>query len=556
MADIFGFLRKNKNKPEEKGVTFARPLNDDGAVDIDVNYVDYAGQMSQLFDLDRIPTNEYELMQIYRTMSLQQEVDEAIQEIVNEAIITDEMKPSVDIILNDVDLSDKIKERIVEEFYTILKLLNFKNNAYNLFNRWYVDGKIIFHKVVDINKPSNGIINLVPIDPQYIKYVREIPRSKNKDNGELELYDLEKIEEYFIYSQIPITQKDSTNTYLSKSGVKIPKKAITYCTSGLTDESGKTVLSYLYKAIKPWNNLKLMEDSMVIYRMVRAPERRVFYVDVGNLPKGKAEQYLKDIMNRFKNKVVYDSSTGTITNQKKYLSMIEDWWLPRREGGRGTEISTLPGGDNLGEIDDTKYFKDKLYRALNIPLSRFQQEGAVFNVGRTTEITRDEVKFSKFISRLRKRFSFIFDDILKTQLILKKILTEEEFDEIISDISYSFIEDNYFSEFKEMEVFRERLQTISELQNSNLIGTYYSHTFVKKKILKLTDEEIDEMQKEIEEERKKMDDEDIPDPDNLQLQQQQLDQQQADRDAQQQQRDDQQAAQEDDQEDEEDKTNE
>jgi len=521
MADIFSLFRKNK-KPDKKGITFARPLNDDGAIDIDINYNDYAAQISQIFDLDRIPTDEYDLINIYRTMSLQQEIDEAIQEIVNEAIITDEMKSTVNIVLEDVDLSNNIKNKISDEFNNILKLLNFKNKAYNLFNRWYVDGKLIFHKVIDVNKPSNGIINIIPIDPLHIKYVREIPKIRNKDSGDIDLFDLEKIDEYFIYSQIPITQKDNTSVHLAKNGVKIPKKAITYSTSGLTDESGKTVLSYLYKAIKPWNNLKSMEDSMVIYRMTRAPERRVFYVDVGNLPKGKAEQYLKDIMNRFKNKIVYNASTGAVSNQKKYQSMIEDYWLPRREGGRGTEIDTLPAGTNLGEIDDTKYFKDKLYRALNIPLSRFQQDGAAFNIGRTTEITRDEVKFAKFISRIRKRFSFIFDDILKTQLILKKIITEEEWDEIVNDINYMFVEDNYFSEFKEIEIFRERIDTVASMQSADLIGTYYTHDWVKKNILKMTQNEIDEINKEQDKERSEMDQEDIPDPDHIEMQKQQI----------------------------------
>lgn len=495
---IFNFFT---GKSSKSGVTFVKPQNDDGAIDVDVSEYQYAAQIQHAFDLDRIPTNEYELIHIYRTMSLNQEIDEAIQEIVNEAIITDEMKSSVSIVLSSVELSENIKDKISEEFDEIVRLLNFKNRGYNLFNRWYIDGKLVFHKVVDTKSKNKGLVDIVPIDPLNIKLIREMPVKRDKDANGLQLYDLSKINEYFLYSKAPIMGKEKGSQESSEStAVRIPRDAITYCTSGVTDETGRNVLSYLYKAIKPWNNLKLMEDSLVIYRVTRAPERRAFYIDVGNLPKGKAEQYLRDTMNRFKNKIVYDASTGTISNQKKYHAMIEDFWLPRREGGRGTEIDTLPGGQQLGEIDDVTYFKDKLYKSLNVPLSRFQQDSASFNIGRTTEITRDEVKFSKFISRLRKRFSYIFDDLLKTQLVLKKIITEDEWDEIVDDISYSFLEDNLFSEFKEMELLNERIELVGNLQNNEMIGRYYSKAWVQRNVLKMSDKEIEEMEKEIKEE--------------------------------------------------------
>jgi len=495
--DIFSIF-KSKDK-KDGGITFVKPSSDDGAIDIDVGGFDHAAQILHSFDLDRIPTNEYELLSIYRNMSLHQEIDQAIQEICNDAIISDN-GVSVEISLYDVDLSDNIKEKIIDEFNYILKLLKFKSKGYNIFTRWYIDGKIIYHKVID--KSGKGIVDLLPIDPLYIKLIREHIVQKNSSMFELELYDTTKSKEYFIYSKVPLNSKDmSGNEQLVKNGVKIPRDAIAYVTSGVTDETGKAVLSYLYKSIKPWNNLKLMEDSVVIYRVTRAPERRAFYIDVGNLPKGKAEQYLKDIMNRFKNKIVYDASTGTVNQQKKFQAMIEDYWLPRREGGRGTEIDLLQGGQQLGEIDDVNYFKDKLYRSLNVPLSRFQQDSSSFNLGRTSEITRDEVKFSKFINRLRVRFSQLFEDILKTQLILKKIITEDEWNEIRDEISFDFTEDNYFSEFKEIEILRERIETFSLMQQADMIGTYYSNEYIKREILKLSEGEIEKLRDEIDNER-------------------------------------------------------
>lgn len=500
--ELFGVKLFGKDD-KKKGLTFSVPSKDDGAVEIETGSYgsSYAANFGLAFDLDKIPNNEYELLSLYRTISLSQEVDEALQEIVNEAIITDELKATVDIILQDVDLSDNIKKRISEEFKEVLNLLDFKNKAYNLFHRWYVDGKIVFHKVIDPNKQGNGVVDIIPIDPLNIKLVREYKTTQAQAKGErnvsetVDVYDLKDVEEYFIYSKVPFNSKDSLS---QQKAIKIPKESIIYCTSGLMDESTKMVLSYLYKAIKPYNNLKLMEDSVVIYRVTRAPERRIFYIDVGNLPKGKAEQYLKDVMNRFRNKIVYNASTGTINNQKKFQSMIEDYWLPRREGGKGTEVSTLPGGEQLGEMTDVNYFKEKLYKALNVPLSRFQGDSQAFNIGRTTEITRDEIKFHKYISRLRKRFSHIFDDLLKTQLVMKKILSVEEWEEIQPDISYSFLEDNYFSELKEVELMNDRVNMLMVLAQSGAIGKYYSHAYVRKSVLKQSEDEMKEMDKEIE----------------------------------------------------------
>jgi hypothetical protein len=450
-----------------------------------------------------MPTDEFDLLLTYRSLALQQEIDEAVQEIVNEAIITDDMKQSVAIILDDVDLSESIKTKIRDEFDYIMKLLKFKTEGYGVFRKWYVDGRLYYHKVVDETSAKKGIVQLVPIDPINIKLIREIKKSKE---GQTDVYDLADIDEYFLYSRRPFIELKAgdrnSNQGQNTQGLKIPKEAVTHVPSGLLSADAKLVLSYLYKAIKPFNNLKLMEDSVVIYRVTRAPERRIFYVDVGNLPKGKAEQYLKDIMNRFRNKVVYDVNKGTINNRKKYQTMMEDFWLPRREGGRGTEVSTLPGGQNLGELEDVEYFKSKLYRSLNVPLSRFQQEGGAFNIGRTTEITRDEIKFSKFISRLRKKFAGLFDDLLKTQLIMKNIITIEEWDEIEQCISYDFLEDNYFQELKELEVNNDRVEALSNIVNSGAIGKYISHDYVRRNVLRQTEDEIVEEDKKIEEEKK------------------------------------------------------
>lgn len=499
--ELFGF-KVGKNKEDvRKGTTFVPPTKEDGALEVEVNDTtvsNFAAQLGYTFDLENIPNDEYELIQAYRKLSLEPEVDEGVQEIINDAIITEDRKQSVSIILDELDLSDKIKDKIVEEFEEVLNLLDFKNNSYNIFRRWYIDGRLYYHKVIDKNKPQNGISDVIHIDPFNIKLVREI-KQKNEGGLESPLYDLKDVQEYYIYASKPIIGKENQAKYNHKTALKIPKEAVTFVPSGLVSADGKIILSYLYKSIKPFNDMRLMEDSSVIYRVARAPEKRVFYIDVGNLPKNKAEQYLKDVMNRFRNKVVYDVATGKVNNRKKFMSMIEDYWLPRREGGRGTEISTLPGGENLGVMEDVEYFKTKFYKSLGVPMSRFQSDGqpTAFNIGRTTEITRDEVKFNKFIKRLRKKFSFLFDDLLKTQLVLKKIITLDEWKEIQHDITYSFLEDNYFSELKELEVWNDKLNLIQQMQQAGVIGKYISHDTVRREIMKQSEEMIKEEDKKI-----------------------------------------------------------
>lgn len=504
--ELFGYKITKKTEEEKpSGESFAPPRTDDGAIEIESNEsgVNYAGALGYSFDLDHVPTDEVELLTTYRELALQPDVDEAIQEIANEAIITDEFKQTVAIVLDEVETSDAIKNKMRDEFEHILKLLKFKSDGYGLFRKWYIDGKLFMHKVVDKNNLKKGIVEIIDIDPMNIKMVREL---KKKREGMVELYDLQQTEEYYLYSQSPFTGGKkgaaASNPATGKNALKVSKESITYVPSGLVDSEAKIVLSYLYKSIKPYNNLKLLEDSVVVYRVSRAPERRIFYVDVGNLPKGKAEQYLKDVINRFKNKIVYDVTKGTVNSRKKFQSMMEDYWLPRREGGKGTEVTTLPGGENLGELGDVEYFKNKLYKSLNVPLSRFQQDGAAFNIGRTSEITRDEIKFSKFINRLRKKFSTLFNDLLRTQLILKNIITADEWEEWRELISYDFLEDNYFQELKDSEILRERLETLEMIQRTEIVGKYYSHDYVRRNILMQTEEEIKDEDKKIEEEEK------------------------------------------------------
>lgn len=504
--EIFGYkITKRTQEDRPAGESFAQPRTDDGAIEIESNEsgVNYAGTLGYSFDIDAIPSGEFELISTYRELALQPDIDEAVQEIANEAIITDEFKQTVAIVLDDVDTSDAIKQKIRDDFEEILKMLKFKSDGYGLFRKWYVDGKLFMHKVVDKNNLKKGIIDIVDIDPINIKLIREL---KKKRDGQVELYDLQQTQEYYLYSQSPFADgkrgSNATSASTGKNALKIAKESIVYVPSGLVSADATMVLSYLYKAIKPYNNLKLLEDSVVVYRVSRAPERRIFYVDVGNLPKGKADQYLKDVINRFKNKIVYDVTKGTVNNRKKFQSMMEDYWLPRREGTRGTEVTTLPGGDNLGELGDVEYFKNKLYKSLNVPLSRFQQDGGAFNIGRTSEITRDEIKFSKFINRLRKKFSTLFNDLLRTQLILKNVITADEWEEWKEQISYDFLEDNYFQELKDSEILRERLETLQLVQQTEIVGKYYSHDYVRRNILMQTEEEIKDEDKKITDEEK------------------------------------------------------
>lgn len=493
---IFGFnLSKNKNNSEIE--SFVPPREDDGAIQVESAGTSYGSAYGYELDIDQIPNNEYDLLTTYRDLAIQSDIDEAITEIVNESIVLSDIEKSVNINLDDVELSDNIKQKIRDEFETILKLLKFKHNGSGLFRKWYVDGKLYCNKIIDNKKPNAGLVDIIFIEPEDIKLIREVT-IKQKDA--IQLYDLNKTNEYYIYSPSILNVKNSNNH--ANTGLRINKDAITYIPSGLVSSDGKTVLSHLFKSIKPFNNLRLLEDSVVIYRVSRAPERRVFYVDTGNLPKGKAEQHLKEFISRFKNKIVYDPKTGSVNTKKNHHSMLEDFWIPRREGSQATQIDTLPGATNLGELGDVEMFKMKLYKSLNTPLSRFNNEGQTFNLGRTTEITRDEIKFNKFIKKLRNKFSFLFHDLLRTQLILKKIITNDDWDEIKDDIFYSYLEDNYFQELKESEILRERLEVIRALQDTEVVGKYYSHNTIRKRILMQTEEEIKLEDEEIAKEEK------------------------------------------------------
>ena len=425
-------------------------------------------------------------------MVLQPECDSAVDDVVNETICGNFDDVPVELELSNLKVSEKIKKLMREEFQEILRLLDFDNRSYEIFRRWYVDGRLFYHKVIDPKKPRNGLVELRYIDPRKIRKVTEYEQKKPGElrNADLNTQLTQKSAEYFLYN--PKGLRNSTN-----QGLKIAPDSITYCHSGIQDLNKNMVLSHLHKAIKAVNQLRMIEDSLVIYRLSRAPERRIFYIDVGNLPKNKAEQYLREVMGRYRNKLVYDANTGEIKDDKKFMSMLEDFWLPRREGGRGTEISTLPGGQNLGELEDVKYFQKKLYKSLNVPNSRLETE-TTFNIGRAAEITRDEVKFQKFVARLRKRFGELFTDLLKTQLILKGIISIEEWEVMKEHIQFDYIADNYFTELKEIEIRNERMNEVNQMDP--YVGKYFSIEHIRRQILKQTDVEIKEIDKQIESE--------------------------------------------------------
>ncbi len=451
------------------------------------NVINAGGHYGQYVDINGDQTkSEKELIFKYRDISQHTECDAAVEDIVNESIVSDDDSSPVSLIMDDLDQPDRIKKMMSEEFENIIAMLNMNWYGHDIFRRWYVDGRLYYHKIIDESNPKNGLIELRSIDPTKIRKVRELKKEKDPKTGAEIIIGAS---EYFIF------QNDSLGN--KSQGLKIAKDSITYVTSGLLDPSRKRILSHLHKALKPVNQLRMMEDSLVIYRLARAPERRIFYIDVGNLPKGKAEEYLRNIMAKYRNKMVYDAETGDMKDDKKHMSMLEDFWLPRREGGRGTEISTLPGGENLGQIDDIEYFRRKLYKSLNVPSGRLEQEQQ-FNLGRSTEISRDELKFQKFINRLRKKFSALFIDILKTQLILKGIVTEEEWETIRSDISVDFLKDNHFSELKDAELLRERLGTLREIDE--YAGRYYSVEWIRKNVLMQTEEDIENIIKQIDDE--------------------------------------------------------
>ena len=483
----FGFELKRVQKMKDendKTPSIVPKVDEDGA-----GYVTASGSyFGQYIDMDGgAAKDNAELIKKYRAVAEHPECDAAIEDIVNETIVSSELESSVSLNLDKIEAGDKIKKTITEEFDNITSMLNVEEHGHDMFRSWYVDGRIYHHLVVNESNLKSGIQEIRPIDATKIRKVKEIKYKKDPKTG-AKLVD--KVNEFYIYQD-----KGGAST-----GIKLTPDSISYVTSGLLDTSKKRVLSYLQKAIKPVNQLRMMEDSLVIYRLARAPERRIFYIDVGNLPKGKAEQHIKDIMSRYRNKIVYDANSGEIKDDRKHMSMLEDFWLPRREGGRGTEISTLPGGENLGQIDDIVYFQKKLYRSLNVPLNRLEQESQ-FSLGRTTEIGRDEVKFQKFIDRLRKKFAHLFIGILKKQLILKGICTEQDWEGWKSQIQVDYTRDNHFAELKDSELLRERLATMDQV--ASYVGEYFSREWVMKNVMMFTDDDIEEMSKQVEAENEK-----------------------------------------------------
>jgi hypothetical protein len=498
--NLFGFeIKKRQDLPAP--VSFAPKQNDDGAM-----VVQAGGVYGTYVDLDGSIRTETELVTKYREMAQHPELEQAIDDIVNEAIVGDSQDAPVEINLDDLEQPERIKQIVRDEFDKIIELLEFNDYSYDVFKKWYVDGRLYYHAIIDEANPREGIQELRYIDPRYIRKIRETKKKKTQ-NGVPVVQDGN---EYYIYNNRGFVRSPGA-TSMTGQGIRIAKDSIVSVMSGMSNPNGDVVLSYLHKAVKPLNQLRSLEDSLVIYRISRAPERRIFYIDVGNLPKMKAEQYLRDVMQRFKNKVVYNSDTGEIRDDRKFMTMLEDFWLPRREGGKGTEISTLPGGENLGQIEDVVYFQRKLYKALNVPISRLEPE-TVYNLGRSTEITRDEIKFAKFIDRLRAKFSQLFTKLLKTQLILKGVTTLEEWPEFARSIRYDYAIDNHFAELKKAEVLRERVQMLRDIDD--YVGKYFSNEWVRRNVLFQTDDEIDEINQQIDAEREsgEHDDEDIPSP--------------------------------------------
>lgn len=515
MANLFGFeiRRKNQEAEQANAPSFVTETQDDGAL-----VVAAGGMYGTFVDLEGSAKTEAELINKYRQMAMHPEVENAIDDVVNEAIVSEEDE-IVKIDLDKVEQPDNVKKAISQEFKNVIELLNFNNQAYDLFKRWYIDGRLYYHAVIDVTKPQEGIQELRYIDPRKIRKVKEVRRRKDPKTS---VVVPEIAKEFFMYSEKGFSSNVGTsnpNSATAQGGVKIAKDSVVHVTSGLMDVNNTLVLSYLHKAIKALNQLRTLEDATVIYRVSRAPERRIFYIDVGNLPKMKAEQYLRDMMTKYKNRVVYDSASGEIRDDRKFMTMLEDYWLPRREGGRGTEITTLPGGQNLGELSDVEYFQKKLYEALGVPTSRLASEGG-FNIGRSSEITRDEVKFSKFINRMRLKFSSLFLKCLEKQLILKGIMTMDEWKSMVQNVKFDYTNDNFYAELKDTEMMKERIGILTELDP--YVGKYYSHTYVRRHILKQTEEEIKDMDAEIEEESKDPQYLDImfPSPEQVQAQQQ------------------------------------
>ena len=482
---LFGFEIKRKQGQELPSVVPPSPIETGSTV---VNTgVNAGGYYGMVMDLEGTIKNENDLIRRYREVSQYSDCDGAIEDIVNEAIVADEDRRSVELELDELKVSASIKTKIKEEFDNVLRILKFDERAHELFRSWYIDGRLYYQILIDEENIKQGIVELRYIDPRKIRRIKNIKKERNKQGVDV----VKEIEEYYLYNDKGITEQTT-------QGVKLALDSVVYCPSGYVDQNTGMMMSYLHKAIKPVNQLKMIEDSLVIYRISRAPERRIFYIDVGNLPKLKAEQYVTDIMNKFRNKIVYDATTGETRDDRRHLSMMEDFWMPRREGGKGTEITTLPGGQNLGEIQDIEYFQQKLYHALNVPISRLQpQQG--FSIGRSQEISRDEVKFNKFIVRLRKKFSVLFSNALRVQLIAKGVIRADEWDEIRPFLKYDYLEDNHFSELKDSEILMQRIQSLQAMDP--YVGKYYSQTWVRKNILRLDEDDIEQIEKEIADEQ-------------------------------------------------------
>ena len=484
MAELFGFQITRVKKTEDPKQSFTTAQADDGT-----QTVAAGGYFGQYLDMEGTAKSEADLIRRYREISLHPECDMAVEDIVNEAVVANELKESVRVDTENLPYGKDIRRRIESEFSDILKLMNFNTKGHDIFRRWYVDGRIYYQKIIDRNSPTLGITELKYIDPRKIKKIREVRKTRPENAKNLEVVD--EYVEYYLFDE-----KGVSGT-TSGGGLKIAPDTIAFCPSGLVDQQKNIVMSHLHKAIKPVNQLRMIEDAVVIYRIARAPERRIFKIDVGNLPKVKAEQYLRDVMARYRNKLVYDASTGEIRDDRNYMSMLEDFWLPSREGGRGTEITTLPGGQNLGEIADIEYFQKKLYRSLNVPVSRLESTQG-FNLGRASEITRDELKFTKFVQRLRKKFTELFNDLLKTQLILKKVISEEDWHTISHNLQYDFLQDGHFAELKQSEMMRDRIALVNEMRD--MVGKYFSVEYMRKNVLKQSETEIAEMDKQIKQE--------------------------------------------------------
>ena len=490
---LFGFkLSKTEDSKKDASdiPSFAPPPNEDGSYEVAPG-----GSYGTFVDLEGTVRTELELVTRYRDLALQAEVESAVDDIVNEAIIHEKNEPLVQINLDNIEMPDRVKDKIREEFKTVTRLLDFQNMGYDIFRRWYIDGRIYYHMMINEKRPRDGLQELRYIDPRRIRKVREAMR-KDPQAASRTLPIVPAYNEYYLYTpgNVANPMAAGANPSTMNMGIKISKDSVVYVTSGLLDDRNRMVLSHLHKAIKPMNQLRMLEDATVIYRLSRAPERRIFYIDVGNLPKMKAEQYLKDMMTKHKNKLVYDAATGEVRDDRKYMTMLEDFWLPRREGGRGTEITTLPAGQNLGEMDDVEYFRRKVYKSLNVPQTRIQSD-ASFNIGRSGEITRDEIKFSKLIDRLRSRFTHLFDTILETQLVLRGVMSKEEWKLIKENVHYDFLRDNYYAELKDQEIVNARLGI---LQNIDIyVGKYFSLQYVRENVLQMTEEDIIKIEQEI-----------------------------------------------------------